>query len=568
MQINGKLVIDRELNKNIYEELIKDGFQEVMARIYAGRNSHPTSYLDNSLLKKEDLHHAMSAGELIGQHIMKGDKFALAFDYDSDGIGSGSIVYKAIKSFGGDVVGYVPNREIDGYGLNKKIVQKAHADGCKCLITVDMGIVAFDAILEAKRLDLNTIITDHHMVDSSFRLPEANIIVNPMAERGSNVFGSKNLCGAGVAWYVVGAVKDYLNKQGWKHDFMMKSVIDLTCFSTVSDMVKIDDNNRKIIRYGLQKMNSEHINLGLRSLLEVSNKSDIDITTSTISFLLAPLVNSCGRLGSADKALTLLTTENEAEALTIANELKATNEERKQIQKQMTEIALDTLDMDVKQHSVIVFNPTFKEGVVGLTATKVKDLTNKPTGVFALNHEGQLKGSFRSIPGVNIRDVLDLVAKKNSSLGLVFGGHSASAGARLLADKLDVFKQLFDESVKELSDEHAFNPTLMVDGELTEADLTFELVEEIMQEHWGQGFTSPLFRGEIIIKDQKILNGAHCKFSARIGRMEIDGIFFGRDYALPDKCNMVFTVDINSWKGNKKIQMIVNGIEEVNGKLI
>lgn len=567
MVVSGKKVAVREINQEIYQRLLGDGYNKIMARIYAGRNTLPPEYLDKSILRKETLQGAVLAGEIIAKHIIAGNTIAGLLDYDIDGISSGAIIYRAIRGFGGKIKVYCPDREREGYGANCRMVHEAANDGCSLALTVDNGVVAYEAIKEAKRIGLDVVVTDHHHPSKDFVLPIADVIVNPWAERGENQFKSKNLCGAGVAWYVMACTKDYLDKYGWKHNFAMKSVVDLLATATVGDLVSIDENNLKLIRHGLNKYNSGEAIAGLQALLDVSGKNEALVNTQTIGFSIGPMINSCGRLGSADRAIRLLGTDDDEEAFSLASELKSVNEERKQVQKQMSEIAVDNLAMDVGTHSVAIYNPEFKEGVIGLVASKVKDLTNLPTGVFTLNEKGRIKGSFRSVPGVHIRDVLDVINVRRPDIDLCGGGHAMAAGASLLPEKWEAFKTTFNEAVMELAAADAFNPTLLVDGELTESDITMQLADDISAEIWGQGMPSPVFAGPVEITDQKILKDAHCKFTGKIGRLMVQGIFFGRNYMLPQHCHAVYTLDINVWNGNRSIQMMVQGIDESDAGL-
>ena len=562
MIVGGKKVIVREVQQDIYQRLRGDGYSDALARVYAGRGALPSSYLEKSILRKEGLQQALQAGEMLASHIMRGNVIALSIDFDNDGQTAGAIVARAIRAFGGTINVYCPCRETEGYGTNKRIVHQAKDDGCSVLLTCDNGIVAFDAVIEAKRLGMDVVITDHHLPDNSFKLPNADYIVNPWAERGESQFEGKNLCGAGVAWYVMACVKESLDRQGWKHTFTMKSVVDLLACGTIGDMVKLDKLNLQLIRLGLEKLNSDDMNPGLQAILAVSGKSGAPVNSQTIGFTLAPMINSSSRLGSAERATKLLVTEDKAEAWQLATELREVNNERKELQKQMSELAMDSLAMDVGTHSACIFNPEFKVGIVGLVASKVKDMTNLPSGVFTRTGGGRLKGSMRSIPGVHIRDVLDLVKRKRPDIGLVGGGHQGAAGASVDEDKWDVFKSTFNEAVIELADSEAFNPTLVVDGSLSEADISMSMAEEISSEIWGQGIPAPIFSGEIQITDQKILNGAHCKFTGKIGRLMVQGIFFGRAHLLPPISNLVYSLDINVWNGNKSIQLLVQGIDE------
>lgn len=568
MIVGGKAVKKRELDQAMYQSLKEQGYREVMARLYAGRQSMPSHTIENAILRKETLHYAMDAGVVIGEHIMAGNTIAVSLDFDADGMNSYAIVYKAIKAFGGKVKGYCPDRTLEGYGINSRIVREAYEDGCSCILCVDNGIVAFEPVLEAKKLGLDIVITDHHMCDKSFKLPEADVIVNPWAERGSNQFASKNLCGAGVAWYVMACTKDYLEKMGWQHKFAMKSVIDLLAIATVGDMVNLGDPlNRQIVRMGLEKINHQHVNLGVQALIDVSGRNEGPVNSQTIGFVLAPMINSSSRLGTADRAIQLLCTEDEKEAYTLANELKEVNNERKLLQKQMSELAIENLAMEVSSHSACILNPEFKEGIIGLVASKVKEVTNLPTGVFTVTERGYIKGSFRSVPGVHIRDVLDLVRQRRPDINFRGGGHAQAAGGSLDKDKWLIFKETFNEAVKKLAEKDAFTPTLLIDGVLNESDIDISLVEEMDEEIWGQGMPSPLFAGEIVISDQKILNGGHCKFNGKIGRLSVPGIFFGRKTLLPERCNLVYTLSINLWNGNKSVQMMVQGIDDSQGGL-
>jgi len=565
-KINKKEVRQRTINQADYAGLVETGVHPVMARLYASRNIQADSLLPDigMLPPKDTLEGCLDAGKMLADAVMGNKKICCNLDYDSDGCGAGAIMIRALRSLGANVDYIMPNR-IKGYGLSVDLARRAKDMGCDLLVTVDCGISAFDGVLEAKKLGLSILLTDHHLSSADGRLPAADIIVNP------NVIGSKfktrALCGAGVAFYVLGALREELKFRGFPKTFNMAQLLDIVALSTVGDLVPMDLSNRAIVNMGINRIRAGQSVAGIKALLSVTGRNPIKTNADTLGFCVCPRINSSGRLQTANVSVELLITDDIGDALTMASQLDAINKERRAIQSEMTDEAMEIINnIEITgRSSLVVFSDTFNEGVVGLTASAMKEKFSLPSCALAIAENGKLKGSLRSIEGVHIRDVVDLVAKRAPYLSLTYGGHSMAAGlGNLESQHLDEFIQHFDQAVKDLAAPEAFNPYILTDGELGHGEISYELVTAINAENWGQTFPTPLFEGTFRVVSQKIVGGTHTKLKLQKGMEQFDAILFSHDEPLPETINALYKIGINEYQGVSTVQLMIEAINESN----
>lgn len=562
MKINKKPVIQRTYDSGIADAIQSAGIHPVLARIYASRGLTASDISPgiNTLPPKESLEGCMEAGAMIAEAIVGGRKIICVGDYDADGAGSTACMMRGIGSLGGDIDFIIPDRVKDGYGISPAISQRVKNRGGELIVTVDNGIAAHAGIAEAKRLGMDVIVTDHHLQAES--LPNADCIVNPNV-RGSK-FASRALAGVGVAFYVLGALREQLRARQWHKDFHLASLLDIVAMSTVGDLVPLDQCNRTLVNMGLDRIRARKGTPGIQALLSVSGKNPMTVNSETAGFALAPRINAAGRLETADIGIRLLTTDNLAEAIKIAYTLDNINSERKQLQMDMTDAALSMIeDIDVDgRKSLVVFDKSFHEGIVGLVASKLKEAYHRPSGAFAVADDGNLKGSFRSIPGVHIRDAIVLVSQLEPGLVLKQGGHAMAAGAMIKAGGLKRFAKLFESAVEQLAGPDAFNPSLEADGEIGIHDMTMDLAEQIRSQNWGQAFAAPTFTGHFNVRGQRPVGTGHLKLNLEQGGSMVEAIFFGRDTPVDDEIEALFRLDVNEYNGAKRVQLIVEGVAD------
>lgn len=560
---NDKEIRRRTLNKVDYQAMLSSGVHPVMARLYASRSVSPNALFPNigALPAKDTLEGCIDAGKMLADAVMNNKKCVLVGDYDSDGVTSTSIFIRALRTLGANASYIIPDRVKEGYGLSPGLARRAKEMGADVLITVDNGVSAFSGVMEAKKLGMDVIITDHHLQSSDGKLPNADIIVNP------NIIGSKfktrSLAGVGVAFYVLGALREELKARKFELTFNMSQLLDIVAIGTVGDMVALDEVNRAIVNMGINRMRSGEGVVGTRALLSVTGRNPIKTNSETIGFVLAPRINAAGRLETANIGIEMMITDDIGEALVIASQLDAINKERRNIQSEMTDIALSLVDnIDAtNRNSLVVFDKSFHEGVVGLVASKLKETYHLPSCALSVAEDGHIKGSLRSIEGVHIRDVVDLVSKRTPGLVISFGGHAMAAGLKIRADGLDAFAQAFEHAVRDLALPDAFNPYVMTDGELNGSDITFELVNAINAENWGQGFPTPLFEGTFKVVRQKLVGNAHTKMTLQSGTTQYEAILFGHDEPLPETIRALYKIGINEYQGASTLQLMIESVQ-------
>ncbi|OGQ97246.1 MAG: single-stranded-DNA-specific exonuclease RecJ [Deltaproteobacteria bacterium RIFOXYD12_FULL_57_12] len=493
-------------------------------------------------------------------------------DYDVDGITATVLVYSFLRELGGKSFYYQPNRLTEGYGVNKgglaSICQRLAADGFAepgVLITVDCGISDAEAVAEAKRLGFSVIITDHHEPPS--RLPTADAVINPL--QSGCLFPFKQLAGVGVAFFLVMGLRSYLVNQGsWKDDCdipNLKKYLDWVAFGTIADMVPLLGVNRILVKAGLEaltdKAGRKTLAPGLLHLFNVANiaAGDRQITAEDIAYRIGPRINAAGRLGVSAKAVELLLTEHDDDARQLAMELDEVNQERKNIENgvalQATQMAESSFNKDCR--ALVLWQEGWHPGVLGIVAARLTDMFNCPTVLLTVDN-GMAKGSGRSVPGVNLYEVL--VACRHENIEK-FGGHEGAAGLVVRAGRLESFRENFKQVILEKYSVVDMTPKLWLD----EMHIEFsELFQEIFFENYnrlrpfGVGNPEPVFAANKCRINATRTVGAehkHLRFT-----MEQDGITargigfdFGRGVKELDgklsSMDMAFTLRQNDFRG-------------------
>jgi len=556
----------------------------VLNRIYANRNIKSKDDLDYSiskLLPYEQLKGIKEAAGLISDAIKNESTIIIVGDFDVDGATSTTLAVKALRSMGAKNVEFlVPNRFEFGYGLTPEIVNVAverfHPD---MIITVDNGISSIEGVKVAKELNLKVIVTDHHLPANT--LPVADAIVNP--NQPDDNFPSKMLAGVGVIFYVMLALRALLREKSW---FKEKNIpepnlaelLDLVALGTVADVVPLDYNNRILVSQGLARIRSGRVCAGIKALIDVTGRDASCLVASDFGFAIAPRLNAAGRLDDMSLGINCLLSDDGAEAHAIAQQLDEINYARRDIEADMKKQAMAILDgMHLDENKSLpfglcLFDKNFHEGVVGIIASRIKDQWNRPTIVFAKTDDGLLKGSGRSIKGLHIRDALDSVATKHPQLISKFGGHAMAAGLTIAEVDYDLFIQAFDEEVRRHLNEDDLQGVIMSDGELLTSEFSMNTAEELRYAGpWGQTFQEPVFDGVFNIMNKRIVGEKHLKLSLQPAgsNLEIDAIAFNvtdEDWkppslGKPQKAKVAYRLDVNVFRGNKSLQLMVEHIE-------
>ena len=562
-------IVTREVPTRTSLMLEQSGLHPLLARLYAARGVRSREEIDTALaglIPPDELKGAADAARMLADAIAAGKRLLIVADYDCDGATACAIGLRALRLFGAEVDYLVPNRFETGYGLSPEVVAIAAAKKPDIIVTVDNGIASVEGVAAAKRLGIATLITDHHLPGPT--LPDADVIVNP--NQPGCRFPSKALAGVGVMFYVMLALRAELRRRGAFGDGggpNLGALLDLVALGTVADVVALDRNNRILVAQGLARIREGRLQPGVRALLRVAGREPGRAGTFDLGFLLGPRINAAGRLGDMSVGIECLATDSETQALNIAQQLDAINRERREIEAGMREDA-DVLleDADAANRaSLTLFDPDWHQGVVGILAGRVKEKFHRPVFAFARAQEcadgWELRGSGRSIPGLHLRDALDLVAKRHPRLLRRFGGHAAAAGVTLLEDDLPEFETAFEDVARALLSTDDLARTLHTDGALETGYYSLESARLLQQTIWGQGFPAPLFADVFEVDRQKLLKDKHLKLTLKKGGMRFDAIQFNFPESAPPRIRAAFRLDVNEFNGVAGVQLILEHFE-------
>ncbi|HEX5392607.1 MAG TPA: single-stranded-DNA-specific exonuclease RecJ [Rhodocyclaceae bacterium] len=547
------------------------GLPPLLARLYAARGIQSREETETKLaglLQPQALKGCEAAAVLLADAIAAGKKLLIVADYDCDGATACAVGMRALRSFGAKVDYLVPNRFETGYGLSPEVVELAakHAGGKPdIIITVDNGIASVEGVAAAKTQGITTLITDHHLPGDE--LPDAAVIVNPN-QPGCD-FPSKSIAGVGVMFYVMLALRAELRKRGAFTDRKepnLAELLDLVAAGTVADVVALDRNNRILVSQGLARMREGRIQPGLAALFQVAGRNPRQAATFDLGFAVGPRINAAGRLGDMGLGIECLITDDPGRALNIAQELEALNKERRSIEADMRATAEGLLEEiePGEQASIVLFDPDWHQGVIGILAGRVKERHHRPTFAFARGgEEGQLKASGRSIPGLHLRDALDLVAKRHPGLLVRFGGHAAAAGLTLLEDDLPIFEEAFEEVAQQLLSPADLTRSLETDGPLESGYYNLESARLLQQEVWGQGFPQPLFADRFQVVSQRLIKEKHLRLTLKKGSAQVEAMWFNAERSVEGQVEAAFRLQINDYMGQQTVQLMIEHCESV-----
>ncbi|GAA4005355.1 single-stranded-DNA-specific exonuclease RecJ [Comamonas faecalis] len=551
------------------------GVHPLLARLYAARGVREPGELDDALARlapPATLKGAQAAAELLADAIARQQRICIVADYDCDGATACAVALRGLRMLGARELDYlVPNRVLDGYGLTPAIAERARERGAQLLVTVDNGIASVDGVRAAQQLGLRVLITDHHLPGE--QLPPADAIVNPNQPGCS--FESKAMAGVGVMFYVLLQLRAELRARGLfdkASQPRLEPLLPLVALGTVADVVRLDAHNRRLVAQGLKRVRASQMPAGMAALLQVAGRQAAQVGTFDFGFALGPRLNAAGRLADMTLGIECLLTDDPAHALALARELDTINRERRDIEGGMREQALLLAEglFDEGEEpppAISVSDPDFHEGVVGIVASRLKDRWHRPTFVFAASsapgHGHELKGSGRSIPGFHLRDALDLVAKRHPGVLLRFGGHAMAAGCTIAAEHFEVFRRALDQVAQEWLDAATLTRRLETDGPLEPQYLRTDLVDMLCREVWGQGFAPPTFSDRVQVQSQRLVGEAknHLQLKLLYLNQPIDAIWFGRTEPVPSEALMAFRLDVNEWRGERRVQLLVEGVQ-------
>jgi len=554
----------------------------LLRRLYASRGVSSAGELERSvrgMLPWQQLSGIDKAVALLYRALQEELRIVVVGDFDADGATSTALSVLALRALGcGNVTCLVPNRFDDGYGLSPEVVDQAHARGAQMILTVDNGISSHSGVDRAHELGIPVLVTDHHLPGET--LPDAEAIVNPNLR--DCTFPSKSLAGVGVAFYLMLALRAHLRDQGWfaargLAEPNLAELLDLVALGTVADVVPLDANNRILTWQGLSRIRAGKCRPGIKALLEIANRDPQKLAASDLGFALGPRLNAAGRLDDMSVGGALLLTDDISEARMLASELDALNQTRKEIEQGMQSEALALcMELERKQTDLPLglafYHPEWHQGVVGILASRLKERFYRPVIAFAPAGDGTLKGSGRSIPGLHLRDALERLDTLYPGMMLKFGGHAMAAGLSLGETHFDAFRQRFAALLGEWLSEETLQSVIWSDGALQPGEFSLQTAEMLREAGpWGQAFPEPAFDGKFKLLQQRLVGERHLKVMLEPlgGGPLLDGIAFNIDTTLwPDssvrQVELAFKLDINEYRGNRSVQLIIDHLWPLN----
>ncbi len=560
----------------------------LLKRIFENRQIGHVSELSLSLsglYRPDSLKDGATAAALVCDAIETGRRVLVIGDYDTDGATAVALALSGLRSMGLDEVDYlVPDRFEHGYGLSPEIAKVALRESPDVVITVDTGINGVDGAALLKSNGVTVIITDHHL--PAGELPAVDAILNP--NQPDCEFPSKVIAGVGVMFYLLLLVRAKLKSAGWFEKTRIPipnlgGLVDLVALGTVADMVPLDQNNRILVANGLLRIRSGKCRPGILALLEVGGRDYRRMVSSDFGFVIAPRLNAAGRLDNISTGIECLLAGDAAVAREYARQLDLMNEQRKKIEKDMQDRALEIVSRLMAEQGEIgaggngaatgfcLYDAGWHQGVSGLVASRIKEKTNQPVIAFANTRNGDLTGSARSVVGLHIKDLLEDIALENSGLIERFGGHAMAAGLTIRSSGYDQFRERFHAKVAAHYDRAGVSSAIDTDGELEPEEINLdnaELIRDAMP--WGQGFPSPRFDGEFVVLDCRVVGQAHLRMTLQPVSREtrFEAIAFkalqpGQVEPDIERVRAVYKLDVNHFRGRKSLQLVVEYLEPV-----
>lgn len=582
--IHMSLFFQRPYSERTATWLQQSGLHPLLARLYAARGLESPDSLSldlKQLLSPAELKNCLTTASLLADILDAKEPMLIVADYDCDGATACAVGLRGLRMLGGPetpIHFLVPNRFTMGYGLTPEVVELAAQQNPKpkYLITVDNGIASEAGVERAHELQMEVIVTDHHLPGD--RLPKAKAIVNPNQPGCS--FPSKALAGVGVMFYLLVALRAELRQRGKftaESQPKIENLLDLVALGTVADVAQLDRNNRILVSNGLKRIRAGISQPGIQALFQAATRDPRTANTFDLGFAIGPRLNAAGRLADMSLGIRLLLSERTDEALTLAHELDRINRERRVIETGMQEAALAHLAEDQLAGSIsdrtciCLWNPEWHQGVVGIVASRLKERFNRPAIVFAPADDSggeELRGSGRSLSGFHLRDALDLISKREPGLIVKFGGHAMAAGLTIRKRDFEKFDLCFQQVASELLTEELLQRRHIHDGALEISDFTPETGDLIAEEIWGQGFPQPIFYGEFEITQQSLMKEKHLRLMLRplVGgsgaSRPLTAVWFNRTQSLPSKAKLAYRLVTDRYQGQARVQLMIEAHDE------
>lgn len=576
------------LKRRIVERSVSEGalagfsgeIHPVLRRVYAARGITSADQLDcgaSRLAAPDGLHGLEAAARLLEEALTGQWRILVVGDFDADGATSSAVAIRALRAMGAHSVDYlVPNRFDFGYGLSPELVAVAAAREPDLIITVDNGISSLAGVEACRQAGIRVLVTDHHLPGDA--LPQADAIVNPNLP--GDDFPSKHLAGVGVIFYVMSALRRRLRETGYfdrleRPQPNLAALLDLVALGTVADVVPLDRNNRILVEQGLRRIRAGRACAGILALMDIAGRNPATARASDLGFAAGPRLNAAGRLEDMALGIECLLTDSANDARQMAQRLDGLNRQRREIEGQMRDEAVATLEgqaaaLDASElpAGLCLVDEDWHQGVVGLLAARLRERFHRPAVVFAPEDGARLKGSARSVPGLHMRDALEAVNVRHPGVIEKFGGHAMAAGLTVRREQFETFRQGFERVLETALQDVEPADVLVTDGPLAAEDIDLPLAELIRTGGpWGQGFPEPLFHGEFELLEARVVGERHLKMRVRPvdGESAVDAIAFNQaedtDKMPGGRHWLAYRLDVNEYRGRRAPQLIVEYFE-------
>jgi len=552
---------DPEALRNLLREL---GLSPLLARLLVLRGMAQPQVAERFLKPSLDHLHdpflmadMRAAVDRLQRAIARNEKILIYGDYDVDGTMAVVVLQTALRARGAHVDAHIPNRFGEGYGMQAAVMERAAAEGYRVVLSVDTGIREFEALARGRELELDCIVTDHHLPGDE--LPKACAILNP--RRADCPYPEKSLSGVGVAFKLVqGLLGPSLAPP------QLQSYLKVACLGTIADVVPLVGENRVIARFGLQGL-SQPSQAGLAALLEVSDLTGKPVTTGDVAFRLAPRINAAGRMQDARAVIDLLTTADRSLARRIAEELNDLNYDRQKAEDRILQEILAVVEKDpsrVERYSLVFAGEGWHRGVIGIVAQRVVERFYRPALVLGIE-DGMAVGSGRSIRGFHLHDALTSAA----DLFDRFGGHAQAAGFSLPASKLPELETRLEDYARRTLAPADLEPSLRIDSEVSLEEMDWKTYQDLRRlEPCGSGNPGPLFAAREVMLDAppRIVKEKHLKLRVRQGAAIFDAMGWkmaplGAALRTGDRVDLAFQLDANNYRGETNLQLILRDIQ-------
>ncbi|MGE0310832.1 MAG: single-stranded-DNA-specific exonuclease RecJ [Lautropia sp.] len=585
----------RPVDRLALHRLVEDGVDPLLARLLVARGVRHADEggLELASLLAPTMRGLDRAAAIVSDAIDEGAPIVVVGDYDCDGATGVATGVLGLRMLGARVDYLVPSRFDNGYGLSPEVAELAarhpRLGRPALLVTVDNGIASVDGVARANALGMRVVVTDHHLPGAA--LPAAAALVDPNLP--DCPFASKSIAGVGVMFYLLMAVRAHRRRLGRFADGgapngpPIADLLDLVALGTVADVVPLDRNNRILVAAGLRRIRAGRGRPGIVALLRVAGREPRSIAARDLGFTVGPRINAVGRLADMSLGVECLLADDLSSAERIALQLDETNRSRREIESAMKAQA-DALTIDVEpgRRALVLHDDAWHHGVIGLVASRMKEQWHRPCFALAPDggpgsgHAGRpdagtlLRGSGRSIAGVHLRDVLDLVDKRCPGMLLKFGGHAMAAGLTMPAGRLAEFVDAFEDAVARLADPECFVREVLTDGPLEPDAFVTSTIDRIDTQVWGQGFAEPLFSGRFRVLSQRVIKDRHLKLDLAFDDVgpgparRLSAIAFGRTAPVGATTRIAYRLQRDEWRGGTAVTLLVDRFLDEAGSAI